>query len=108
MSEAGLGLADELRYGFLSPMKTATIELPDAVFHTLEGEAARQQQTLAGYIAGLLVRDAASSPPTAPRKEPDLPLIPSSTPGTAHITNALLAEIEAQEDAEHYGRFAGR
>lgn len=93
---------------FLNDMKTATIELPDAVFHTLEGEAARHQQTLTSYIAGLLVRDATSSPPAAVRKEPDLPLIRSSAPGTAHITNALLAEIEAQEDAEHYGRFAGR
>ena len=89
-------------------MKTATIELSDAVFLTLEGEAARQQQTLAGYIAGLLVRDAISPPPATERKEPVLPLIRSSEPGTAHITNALLAEIEAQEDAEHYGRFAGR
>ena len=89
-------------------MKTATIELPDAVFRTLEGEAARHQQTVTGYIAGLLVRDAASSPPAEMKMEPVLPLIPSSAPGTARITNALLAEIEAQEDAEHYGRFAGR
>jgi hypothetical protein len=93
---------------FLNDMKTATIELPDAVFHTLEGEAARHQQTLTSYIAALLARDATSSPPAAVRKELDLPLIRSSAPGTAHITNALLAEIEAQEDAEHYGRFAGR
>lgn len=89
-------------------MKTATIELPDAVFSNLEREAALQHQTLPGYIAGLLVREAVSSPPTGKRREPDLPLIRSDAPGTAHITNELLAEIEAQEDAEHYGRFAGR
>lgn len=89
-------------------MKTATIELPDAVFHTLEGEAARHQQTLTGYIAGLLVRDAASSPPAGARKEPDLPLIRSDAPGQAYITNELLAEIEEKEDAEHYARLAGR
>lgn len=93
---------------FLNDMKTATIELPDAVFHTLEGEAARHQQTLTSYIASLLVRDATASPPAAVRKEPDLPLIRSSAPGTARITNVLLAEIDAQEDAERYARLAGR
>ena len=93
---------------FLSRMKTATIELPDAVFRTLEDEAARQHQSLAGYLANLLARQAGSPPPAVVRKEPDLPLIHSSAPGSAHITNEMLADIEAKEDAELYARLAGR
>jgi hypothetical protein len=90
-------------------MKTATIELPDAVFGNLEREAARQHQTLAGYIAGLLECQASLAQPLqTARREPDLPVIRSDAPGQAYITNELLAEIEEQEDAEHYARLAGR
>lgn len=90
-------------------MKTATIELPDTVFSSLEREAARQHQTLAGYLTGLVVRGIDSEPPEiAARKEPEMPLIPSSSPGSERITNELLAEIEAEEDAESYARVARR
>lgn len=94
---------------FLLLMKTATIELPDAVFSKFEREAALQQQPLAGYLVGLLVRQTGLVQPTkAAGKEPELPLIPSRTPGSAHITNDMLAELEIADDVEHYERVARR
>lgn len=94
---------------FLNGMKTATIELPDAVFSELEQAAASQHQPLTSYIVSLLSRQAGSVRPVkSGGKEPDFPLIRSDSPGTAYITNELLAEIEAQEDAEKYARIAGR
>ena len=90
-------------------MKTATIELPDAVFSKFEREAALQQQPLAGYIAGLLVRQTGLiQPRKAVGKEPDLPLIPSATPGSAYITNEMIVDMEIADDVEHYERVARR
>jgi hypothetical protein len=88
-------------------MKTATIELPDPVFDKLVGEAERKQQSVPRYISELLTGHA-QSVVTGLRAEPALPLIPSSRPGSVNLTNARLAEMEAEEDAQRYGRIAGR
>jgi hypothetical protein len=90
-------------------MKTATIELPDAVFNLLEREAAIQHRSLGGYLAALVEGQAGLiNPSKSARQEPELPLIRSDAPGQAHITNELLAQIEEQEEAAHHARLAGR
>lgn len=87
-------------------MKTATIELPDPVFDKLVGEAERKHQSVARYITELLTGETAAAPNV--RAEPVLPLIPSARPGSVNLTNARLAEMEADEDAQRYGRIARR
>ena len=87
-------------------MKTATIELPDPVFDRLAVEAERKHQSVAHYLAELLSGEAAG--PVGGRTEPALPLIPSSRPSRVNLTNARLAEMESEEDAQRYGRIAGR
>jgi hypothetical protein len=87
-------------------MKTATIELPDPVFEKLAGEAERKHQSVTRYITELLTGETAATPNL--RVEPVLPLIQSARPGSVNLTNARLAEIEAEEDAQRYGRIARR
>ncbi len=87
-------------------MKTATIELPDPVFEKLVGAAERKQQSVSRYITEMLTGEAEAAPDV--RAEPVLPLIPSARPGSVNLTNARLAEMEAEEDAQRYGRIAGR
>ena len=91
-------------------MKTATIELPDVVFNKLAQDAEQRRQPLAVYVADLLTREISnSSPPPLPsRQEPALPLIHSHQPGSVTMTNDLIADLEARDDAERYGRFTGR
>ncbi|HEY5041344.1 MAG TPA: hypothetical protein VIK53_05020 [Verrucomicrobiae bacterium] len=92
-------------------MKTATIELPDPVFDKLVDEAERKQQSVPRYISDLLTGHTQSGGADhAPglRAEPVLPLISSPRPGSVNLTNARLAEMEAEEDAQRYGRIAGR
>lgn len=92
-------------------MKTATIELPDPVFDKLVGEAERKHQSVPRYISELLTGHAQSGEADGGpglRAEPVLPLIPSARPGSVNLTNARLAEMEAAEDAQHYGRITGR
>lgn len=87
-------------------MKTATIELPDQVFDKLAGEAERKHQSISRYLAELLNGQSTSTPVV--RTEPVLPLIKSSRPGSVNLTNARIAELEADEDAQRYGRIARR
>ncbi len=87
-------------------MKTATIELPDPVFDQLAGEAERKHQSVSRYLTELLTGKVEAAPNF--RVEPALPLIESSRPGSVNLTSAGLAEIEAEEDAQRYGRTAGR
>ena len=91
-------------------MKTATIELPDLVFNQLAKDAEQHRQPLAAYVADLLAREIGQSAtlPAPPRQEPELPLIHSRQPGSAAITNEMISDLEAREDAERYGRFTGR
>lgn len=91
-------------------MKTATIELPDGVFNKLARDAEQHRQPLADYVADLLTRTIGSStmPPASTRGEPELPLIHSHQPGSVQMTNEMIADLEAREDAERYGRVTGR
>ncbi len=99
-----LGLVEKL--WLIETMKTATIELPDPVFDKQAGEAERKHQSVSRYIMELLIGEAEDAPGL--RAEPVLPLIPSSRPGSVNLTNARLAEMEAEEDAQRYGRIARR
>ena len=87
-------------------MKTATIELPDPVFDRLAVEAERKHQSVSSYLTELLTGETPGT--TGGRSEPVLPLIPSTRPSSVNLTNARLAEIEAEEDAQRYGRIARR
>ena len=87
-------------------MKTATIELPDSVFERLDSAAQREHQALSAYLTHLLSGHAVA--PSAQRTEPRLPLIPSQRPGSVALTNQRIAELESAEDAQRYGRTAGR
>ena len=87
-------------------MKTATIELPDSVFERLVSAAHREHQALPAYLTHLLAGHAAASPQF--RAEPSLPLIPSQRPGSVNLTNQRIAELESTDDAQRYGRTAGR
>ncbi len=87
-------------------MKTATIELPDAVFDRLASEAGRERKPLPVYITDLLAGSAGTAP--AQRTEPRLPLIPSRRPGSVRLTSQRIAELESADDAQRYGRSAGR
>ena len=91
-------------------MKTATIELSDVVFNQLAKDAERRHQPLGTYVAELLAKGMAQSATVSalPRQEPELPLIHSSQPGSAAVTNEMISELELREDAERYGRSAGR
>ncbi len=84
-------------------MRTATIELPDAVFDRLASAANRERKPVPAYISDLLTGHATVSAP-AQRIEPKLPLIPSRRPGNMELTNQKIAELESQEDAQRYGR----
>ena len=88
-------------------MKTATIELPDAVFDRLAREAGREHKLVPAYITDLLAGHAAAAAPRQ-RSEPRLPLIPSQRPGSVTLTNQRIAELESADDAQRYGRTAGR
>ena len=88
-------------------MRTATIELPDAVFDRLASEAGREHKPVPAYITDLLAGHAAVAAP-AQRTEPKLPLIPSQRPGSVKLTNQRIAELESADDAQRYGRPAGR
>lgn len=91
-------------------MKTAMIELPDVVFNKLTQDAEQRRQPLAAYVADLLTRGISNSsaPFASLRQEPALPLIHSHQPGSVAMTNDLMADLEARDDAERYGRFTGR
>jgi hypothetical protein len=91
-------------------MKTAKIELPDGVFNKLVHEAEQRRQPLGDYVADLLARAIGNStgPSATAHREPELPLIHSDQPGSVNITNEMIADQEAREDAERYGRFTGR
>jgi hypothetical protein len=86
-------------------MRTATIELPDAVFDRLASAANREHKPVPAYISDLLTGHATVVAP-AQRVEPKLPLIPSRRPGSVELTNQKIAELESQEDAHRYGRSA--
>lgn len=88
-------------------MKTATIELPDAVFERLAREANRKRKPVPAYIADLLSTVGTAAGTTA-KVEPELPLVPSRRPGAVKLTGRQIAEIESAEDAQCYGRTAGR
>ena len=89
-----------------SHMKTAMIELPDSVFERLVSAAHREHQALPAYLTHLLAGHAAATPQL--RTEPSLPLIPSPRPGRVNLTNQRIAELESADEAQRYGRTAGR
>jgi hypothetical protein len=89
-------------------MKT-TLEIPDDLFREAKSQAALRGAKLKDLVAdGLrLVLSGAASPATR-RTRVKFPLIRSTRSGTMKLTGERIAEIEAQQEAEVYGKFMRR
>jgi hypothetical protein len=81
-----------------------TLELPDELLKRAKIAAVERGVTLRELIGSALARELQADPPPAPRrKRVQLPIFPSVAPGTLRLTNADLAEAEAEEDARRHG-----
>jgi hypothetical protein len=103
-------------------MKT-TLEIPDELFRAAKAKAALEGIKLKELVARGLEREvrgmttaggglAASSlrglELHAPRQRTQFPLLKPGKRPFPYLTNALIQEVLADEDAEHYGRFLRR
>lgn len=100
-------------------MKT-TLEVPDDLFREAKAKAALEGIRLKDMVARALereVRGEGSARPPAPEpslvrrragQRTEFPLLQPGKRPFPYLTNALIEEIFAEEDAEYYGRFLRR
>jgi hypothetical protein len=81
-------------------MKT-TLEIPDDLFREAKAKAALEGIKLKDLVAESLRMRLAAKTRAAPepRRRVHLPIVPSKHPGTLKLTNAMIAEYEAELDA---------
>lgn len=90
-------------------MKT-TIDLPDAVFQQAQKEATQRGLDVSQFLATAVTKMVQASQPPAPTpggRRVEFPIIKGKGI-VLQLTGEDIAEIEAKEEAEYYGRFMRR
>lgn len=103
-------------------MKT-TLEIPDELFREAKAKAALGGIRLKDLVAAALQqflqgkpgepsvtpsRAEAPAPPKSKSRRTEFPLLKPGKRPFPYLTNTLIEEIFAEEDAEYYGRFMRR
>jgi hypothetical protein len=87
-----------------------TIDLPDELYRSLKARAAVQGTTLRELVVDLIERGLHPTPDRRSARAASVALpvaIPATGVPFAALTNAELAQIEAEEDLEHLERSPG-
>jgi hypothetical protein len=72
-----------------------TIDIPDETYRELKIKAAREGTPVRQIVLRGIERELRPSPVQPARKKFQIPLIPSTQPGTLHLTNEEIDDILA-------------
>lgn len=70
-----------------------TVEIPDETYRELKIKAAREGTSVREIVLRGIERELVAGEPHSKRKQFQIPLIPSSEPGTLHLTNEDIDEL---------------
>ena len=72
-----------------------TIDIPDEIYRDLKIKAAREGKPVRQIVLRGIHRELNPGVPSLPREKFKIPVIPSSHPGTLHLTNEEIDDILA-------------
>jgi hypothetical protein len=91
----------------MAVMKT-TVDIPDDLFREAKARAALEGRKLKDMLAdGLRAVLSGRIAPSRPKRRVEFPIIKAKGE-VLRLTGEQIAEIEAREEAEYYGRFMRR
>lgn len=75
-----------------------TVDLPDTLFRRIKAASAMRGMTLKAFIQAALLRELGRQAPTGPSRRVQLPLVPSSSPGSLELSNDRVAELLEEDE----------
>lgn len=70
-----------------------TIDIPDATYRALKIKAAQEGKTVRELVLSGVERALTPTAENKPARKFEIPIIPSSRPGTLHLTNEQIDDI---------------
>lgn len=82
-----------------------TLDLPDELLKRAKIEAVQRGTSLRALVGAALARELSRpSNPRPTRRRAHFPVFASKAPGALRLSNTVIAELEADEDARRHGR----